>query len=452
MLVDRFDHGAEHRQEHGVFLRVAAGVEQVPAAVAHRPVVVLAGTVDARERLLVQQALEPVLFGDIAEGVHDQHVVVAREVQLLELRRELELRRRDLVVARLGGDAEPPELALDVVHEGEDAVRDRSEVVVFELLAFRGRRAEEGPPGLDEVGTPLPVFAIDKEILLLGAKCARGVFAAAPEEAHQTVQRAVERLHRAQQRGLLVERLAGVRAERGRDAERRAVGVALDESRARRIPRRVAAGFERRADAARGEGRGVGLAHDEILAAELHYRLAVLDFKEGVVLLGCRTGHGEEPVRVVRRTAVHGPVAYSVRHFAGDRRIKGLALLDRRLELFGSFLAQVGVYGFFAEDIGSEIGSRLRFLGHVWVVPVRPRFRESPSCSRSARPAAHRQVDSPEFANLGAQLLIRAKRLSTENSRVVRRRLSLKQMHPIRCVFFRKLRYRVPLRRDSDFA
>ena len=71
------------------------------------------------------------LLRDVAQRVHDEHVVVRGEVQLLELRRELELRGRDLVVARLRRDAELPELTLDVVHEREDAVGDRPEVVVL---------------------------------------------------------------------------------------------------------------------------------------------------------------------------------------------------------------------------------------------------------------------------------------------------------------------------------
>ena len=117
-------------------------VEEVLSAVGDGPVVVLARAVNSGVRLFVQQALEAVLLGDVAEGVHHEHVVVAREVELLELRRELELGRGDLVVARLRRYAELPELALDVVHEGEHAIGYRAEVVVFELLTLGGRRTE----------------------------------------------------------------------------------------------------------------------------------------------------------------------------------------------------------------------------------------------------------------------------------------------------------------------
>ena len=64
-----------------------------------------------------------------------------------------------------------------------------------------------------------------------------------------------QRVHRAQQRDLGVERLAGPRGEGGRDAEQRAVRVLEDEGRAGRVPGRVAARLEGRADAAGREAR-----------------------------------------------------------------------------------------------------------------------------------------------------------------------------------------------------
>jgi hypothetical protein len=70
--------------------------------------------------------------------------VVARDVGVLEDRGELVLARRDLVVTGLDRDAQAVELALDLGHERDDAVRDRAEVVVVELLALGRLRAEQG--------------------------------------------------------------------------------------------------------------------------------------------------------------------------------------------------------------------------------------------------------------------------------------------------------------------
>ncbi len=85
------------------------------------------------------------------------------------------------------------------------------------------------------------------------------------EEGEHALGLLVQRRHRAQQRGLLVERLARVGAKRGGDAQ----DVVLDERRARGVPGGVAAGLERGAQAAVGEARRVGLALDQGFAGKL---------------------------------------------------------------------------------------------------------------------------------------------------------------------------------------
>src|SRR5450631_3658343 len=69
-----------------------------------------------------------------------------------------------------------------------------------------------------------------------------------------------------------IERLPRPRGERRGDAEQRPVGVLEDEGRRGRVPGGVAAGLEGRADPAGGEGRGVGLALDQLLAGEVRER------------------------------------------------------------------------------------------------------------------------------------------------------------------------------------
>ena len=74
-------------------MRRVARLEQVDARVgAHRPVVVLARAVDAGERLLVQQADEPVAARDVLQDLHRQLLVVGADVRVLEDRRDLVLR------------------------------------------------------------------------------------------------------------------------------------------------------------------------------------------------------------------------------------------------------------------------------------------------------------------------------------------------------------------------
>ena len=64
--IDGAKHGGAEDQELHVVVRRVAGAEQVVAElVGQRPVVVLAGSVDAGKRLLVQQGGQPYSFGAI---------------------------------------------------------------------------------------------------------------------------------------------------------------------------------------------------------------------------------------------------------------------------------------------------------------------------------------------------------------------------------------------------
>ena len=213
--------------------------------------------------------------------------------------------------------------------------------MVLELLVLRGRRTEERAAGHHQVGTLQIERLVDEEVLLLGSKRNRDLLVTLAEAMHQTLRRCGERLHRTEERRLLVERLARIGAEGGRDAQGRAVAVALDERGRGRIPRRVAARLEGRTDATRREARGIRLADDQVLARERHHGFPVLQFQEGIVLLGRRAGERQEPVGVVRRTAVHRPMAHGMRDLTGNRRIKRLAVVNRLHELLPRVLRKV---------------------------------------------------------------------------------------------------------------
>ena len=164
-----------------------------------------------------------------------------------------------------------------------------------------------------------------------------------------------QRVHRAQQRDLGVERLARPRRERGRDAQQRAVGVLDDEGRRRRVPRGVAARLEGRAHAAGRERGGVRLALDELLAGEPGDRGAVArGLVEGVVLLGRRVGQRLEPVREVRGAVLHRPLAHLLGDGVGERRVERLAAVERRLQLLEDVLGQAFLLDGEVEDVLAE--------------------------------------------------------------------------------------------------
>ena len=168
MHIDCTDRCAEEHQELHVGVRLVPRIEQVDAGVGRqRPVDVLAGAIDLGEWLLVKEALEAVSARGLPEHLHREHLVVHRHVRVLEGGRDLVLARRDLVVARLDGDAQLEETPLGVRHEREHPVGDGPEVVVLELLALGRRRAHHRSPAHRQVKPLLEELAVDEEVLLL---------------------------------------------------------------------------------------------------------------------------------------------------------------------------------------------------------------------------------------------------------------------------------------------
>ena len=230
------------------------------------------------------------------------------------------------------------------------------------------------------------------------------------EQAQRADRRRRQRVHRAQQRDLRVQRLAGPRDERRRDAQQRAVGVLQDERGRRRVPRGVAARLERRADAAGRERGGVGLALDELLAGELGDRVAVAGRAvERVVLLGRHAGQRLEPVRVVRGAALQRPALHRLGDGVGERGVERLAVGERALQRLEDVLGQAGALDLGAEDVGAEdlvagdrqvrraeraaVGAPLR--GRDVLLPDSahgPPRCERGDCSRAARPALSRRT------------------------------------------------------------
>jgi hypothetical protein len=215
---------AEH-EELRVVVRVVAGQEEVAGVgTAKREVDVFARTVDADERLLVEEAFHSVLLRDALHDRHEQLLVVGRDVRSFEHGRDFELAGRDLVVARLRGDAELEKLALRVEHEREHALGNRAEVVVVEFLSLRCLRAEERAPGVEQVGPGEEEAAVDQEVLLLGTGEGHHRFGlVVAEESEHSIGLRRHCLLRSQQRCLVVERFAGHRDEDRRDAQ----GVAI---------------------------------------------------------------------------------------------------------------------------------------------------------------------------------------------------------------------------------
>ena len=170
IIVDGLNDRAQEEQELRVFIRRFARRQKVYACVGrNRPVVVLAGAIDAREGLFMQQAHETMPEGNFLHDLHRQLVVIGCDVGCCINRGQLMLRRGDFVVLGLGKDAKLPELLVEVLHEFRDPRLDGAEIVIIELLSLRGLRAKERPAAEDEVLALVKHLAVNKEVFLLGA-------------------------------------------------------------------------------------------------------------------------------------------------------------------------------------------------------------------------------------------------------------------------------------------
>ena len=330
VAVNREQHGGHHREEAEVGRRIVPRLQQVLTVGGERPVVVLATAVHAGERLLVEKHAELVPQGDAPQDLHRQLVVVDRDVDLGEDRRDLVLRGRHLVVARLGRHPHLVQFDFHFLHERLHARGDRAEVVVLKALALGGSGADDRAPADRQIGAQGPVGPVDQEVLLLAAQRRDHAVGLVAERAEQRLRRRVDRLHRTKQRGLLVERFAGVADERRRDAQRVAVGVLHDEDRARRVPRGVATRLKGRTHAAGGERARVRLGLDQGLSGERLERVAVsVEGEEGVMLFGRQPRHRLEPVGVVRTAVGERPLLDRLRDGIGFGTTELGALEDR---------------------------------------------------------------------------------------------------------------------------
>ena len=312
----------------------------------------LAAAVDACEGLFVEQADKAVLDGDLFHHLHGQLVVVSGDVDVGKHRGQFVLRGRGLVVLRAGEHAQFPEFLIQFAHEGGDARLQRAEVLVVHLLPLGGTGAKERAAGILEVGPALVNGAVDEEILLFradGGVDAAHVFVA--KEAQDAQRLAVERLDRAQKRRFLVQHAPRIGIEGRGDAQR----VVLDKGIAGGVPGGVAAGLEGGAQSARGEGRGVRLALDQLLAGELHDDAARAGGRQkGVVLFGGDVGQRLKPVGEMRRALGDGPILHGVGHHVGHAAIKVAALLNGLLQFFIGVVRQKRAHHRIAEDHGTE--------------------------------------------------------------------------------------------------
>ena len=168
----------------------------------------LARAVDARVGLFVEQTHQVVAGGYPLHGLHGQLVLIHRQVAGRVDGGQLMLGGRHLVVLGGGGDAQLPQLLIEVRHEGAHPLPDDAEILVVQLLSLGRGSAEEGAAGVDEVPALEILLPVHQEILLFWAHLGGDLLGLGiAKQAENTQRLGVDGLHGAQQRGLLVQSL-----------------------------------------------------------------------------------------------------------------------------------------------------------------------------------------------------------------------------------------------------
>ena len=294
--------------------------------------------------------------GHPLHGLHGQLVLVHGQVAHGVDGGHLVLGGGHLVVLGDGGNAQLPQLLVEVGHEGAHALPDDAEVLVIQLLALGGGSAEEGAAGVDEVAALQVLLPVHQEILLLGTHRGEHLLGLGVAEQPQDTQTlGVDGLHGAQQGGLLVQCLAVIGDEDGGDAQDGARAHFLHKGGGGHVPGGVAPGVVGGAQAAGGEGGGVGLTHDELLAGELQQGLAVLGAgHKGVVFLRGDSGERLEPVGVVGGALFHGPILHGVGHDIGGGNADVAAVFHDVHDLGKDLLGQTLPHDGGAEHVGAK--------------------------------------------------------------------------------------------------
>ena len=189
------------------------------------------------------------MAGQKAHLFHGEQVFVNAAVRVREDGGKLMLRRCYFIMLRFCGNAQRPQLVVELLHEFVYRGANGAKVMLFKLLALAGGVTEQRAAGQNQVGALLVLLFGNQEVLLLGANGGYHALLRFAEACQRAICLLIDGFHGAQQRRFLVKRFARVAAKRRGDAQ----NFVLDESVRRGVPSRVTACLKRGAQAARGE-------------------------------------------------------------------------------------------------------------------------------------------------------------------------------------------------------
>ena len=101
-----------------------------------------AGSVDAGERFLVEEASHPIFLRHALKHRHREVLMIGRQIGVFINGSHLVLPRGDFVVAGLYRDSQLVQFVLGLQHAGQNPIRNRAEILIFQFLPL-GRLGSE---------------------------------------------------------------------------------------------------------------------------------------------------------------------------------------------------------------------------------------------------------------------------------------------------------------------
>ena len=290
----------------------------------------LAASIHAGERFLVKNDFQMMLVGHLLHHGHQKHVLIDGLGHLAEFRSALELIRSHLVMPCSKFYAKLISLRLEILHERHRPLRNRSLIMVRELLIFCGSVPDDRPVTEGKIWTSLVKSFIDQEIFLfetyvdshLGDRIVKKICHRDGSFVQGLVSFQVRHLH--------INRFSIVGNKDRRYAER----LAKDINWGSRVPCGITAGLERIPQSSARKTGTVRFLLDKSSTTESFEDVTIFDSDKSLMLFSSKTSKRFNDVRVMSSAHLYRPGFHARGDFVCQAAVDAgtiLASRDHRL-------------------------------------------------------------------------------------------------------------------------
>src|SRR5205823_4745805 len=154
IVMNGFNYVHQKGKEAQAFFWLRARSQKVYTRIsAQRPVVVLTASVNTRKWFFVEQHFQVVALRYFFHQIHQQRVVVDSQVNFFKGGCYLKLARCYLIVARANGHTQLHGFKFKIHHERVHPWRDRTKIVIFQLLSASWRMTKYSTASQHQIRT-----------------------------------------------------------------------------------------------------------------------------------------------------------------------------------------------------------------------------------------------------------------------------------------------------------